>query len=181
MSRIARWTLALVVAALTLTATLGSAFAADRREPPPPPPPPAGSPLERAYQDERARLGMAEARLQRAGSQADSVQELIARLRAHHQETAPLERALAAFRERLAAARHEWEQARDTLRAHAGFDDQGKMTNADQARATVASAHASVEHVRRILDEAQRALDAALAAYRNARRDSTAPQIPAQS
>lgn len=178
MSRIARWSLALVVGLLTLTATFGSVFAADRREPPPPPPPTAGSPLERAYQDERARLAMAEARLQRAGAQADSVQNLIAWLREHHKETAPLERALAAFRERLAAARHEWEQARDTLRAHAGFDDQGKVINADQARATVASAHASLEHVRRILDEAQRALAAALAAYRH---DSAAPQLPAQS
>jgi hypothetical protein len=182
MSRIARWTLALVVALLTLTASLGSAFAEPRSEPRPPSAPPVNnSTLERAYQLEQQRLREQEAQLKQAGAYADAIQALITRLKEHHQETGLLERALATFRTRLAAARHEWELARDILKAHAGFDDRGKVTNADQARATVAAAHSHLDRAAEIMRAAYRDLSAALMVYRRTHHDSTPPQIPTVS
>src|SRR5262245_38238881 len=131
MSRIARWTLAFVaVLLLTLTAGLGSAFAEPR---PPSAPPTDHSALQRAYQLEKQRLREQDARLQQAGAEADKLQALIRQLKEQRQETGPLERALTAFRTRVAAAHHEWELARDIITAHTGFDDQGKVINVDQA------------------------------------------------
>jgi hypothetical protein len=188
MSRIARWTLALVIALLTLTVSLGSAFAEPTHPPTPTPapsptprptPPPVNtSSLEYIYQMEQQQLREQAAHLGQAATYIPAVQAMITRLAANHQETAPLERALAAYRAHLYAAHHEWELARDILKAHVGFDDQGKLTNLDQARVTVETAHIHMEHVAQILRAAYAELSAALAAYRNTHHNGIAPEQP---
>jgi hypothetical protein len=188
MSRIARWTIALVIALLALTVSLGSAFAEPTYPPLPTPlptpvatpvhPPVDTSTLEQAYQLAQQQLKEQEAHLKQAGTYAGAVQEMILRLKANHQDTAPLERALVAYRARLAAAQHEWEIAREILRAHLGFDALGKVTNADQARATVAAARSHMANVASILRAAYSELSAALAAYRNTHHSGTMPQPP---
>jgi len=188
MSRIARWTLALVVALLTLAASLGGAFAEPTHPPSPtrvPTPiatpvatPVDNSSLERAYQYELQQLREQEAQLRQARTYVGVVQAMITDLTAKHQETAPLVRALAAYCVRLAAAQHEWELARDILRAHVGFDYLGKVTNPDQARATVAAARSHLEHVAYIIRAAYSELSAALTAYRLAHPHSIAPERP---
>jgi hypothetical protein len=162
MSRTTRWLLTLVVTLVALCATFGSAAAAPRAVDTPPP---ANTSLERAYQAEKQHLRMMEGQFHQAGVFADEVASLIHRLKEHGVDTTPLERALAAFRDRIGAAHRQWEAARDILATHAGFDDQGHVTNADQARATVRNAYAHLMRADRIIRAAFHDLRVAVAAF----------------
>jgi hypothetical protein len=163
MSRTTRLLLTLVVALVALCATFGSAAAAPRAADTTPPP--GNTSLERAYQVEKQHLRRMEFQFHQASAFAEEVAALIHRLKEHGVDTMPLERALAAFRDRMGAAHHQWETARDTLATHAGFDDEGHVTNADQARATVRNAHAHLMRADRIVYAAFHDLRAAVAAF----------------
>ncbi|MFL5801835.1 MAG: hypothetical protein ACJ8CR_08830 [Roseiflexaceae bacterium] len=167
MSRIARWLLTLSVALIALFATFGSAAAAPRAADPTPP---NNARLERAYKAEQENLRAMEHRFQQARTRADEVAKLIARFKEHSVDTAPLERALAAFRGRIAEAHHQWEAARDVLAAHAGFDGQGHVTDAGQAGATVLKAHTQLARARTTIETATRQLHAAVEAFLRAHR-----------
>jgi hypothetical protein len=176
MSRLARWTLALIVATLMLATSLGSAFATPRT---PPNPPGRNAALEAAYRVAKQRLKVQDTRLIHADAYAARVDAVIARLKERRQDTAPLERAIAAFRSRMADARKEWQGAQAGLATHAGFDDQGKVTNADQARASLKGAHEHMEQATRIARAAYRDLHAAFVAYRRSHRGAEEPLPPA--
>jgi hypothetical protein len=167
MSRIARWFLTLSVALVALFATFSSVAAAPRTVDPTPP---NNARLERAYKAEQQSLHEMERRFQQASAQADEVAKLITRFKEHSVDTAPLERALAAFRSRIADAHHQWEAARDILTDHAGFDAQGHVTDAKQASATVAKAHVHLAQARATIEMATRQLRAAVAAFLRAHR-----------
>jgi hypothetical protein len=157
----------LSVALIALFATFGSAAAAPRATEPPPP---NNARLERAYKAEQQSLRAMERRFQQARANAEEVAKLIARFKEHNVDTAPLERALAAFRSRIAEAHGQWEAARDVLAAHAGFDGQGHVTEARQASATVMKAHTQLERARTTIDRAARQLHAAVEAFKRAHR-----------
>jgi len=160
--RIVRWLITLSVALVALFATFSSAAAAPRAADTPPS---NNTRLERAYKIEQQSLREMERRFQQASAQADDVAKLIARFKQHGVDTAPLERALAAFRSRIAEAHHQWEMARDVLAAHAGFDAQGHVTDARQAGATVLKAHNHLAQARATIELAARQLRAAVAAF----------------
>jgi hypothetical protein len=162
MSRTTRLLLTLAVALVALCATFGSATAAPRAVDTPPS---GNTSLERAYQAEKQHLRMMELQFHQAGAFADEVAALIHRLKEHGVDTMPLERALTTFRDRMGAAHRQWEAARDTLATHAGFDGEGHVTNADQARATVRNAHAHLMRADRIIRIAFHDLRAAVAAF----------------
>jgi hypothetical protein len=162
MSRIARWFLTLAVALLAAGATMGSAAAAPRAADTSPP---NTARLEHAYQAERWHLREMEHRLYEAHQYAERVAALITHLKAHGLDTAPLDRALDAFRAHMADARHQWEAARNTLATHAGFDAQGHVTDAAKAGATLRDAHSHLMRGRAILGAADRALHEAVAAF----------------
>jgi hypothetical protein len=90
---------------------------------------------------------------------------MIAKLKERGVDTARLERALEAFRARMADARKQWEAARDVLAAHAGFDAEGHVTDARKAHATIMQAHAHLMRARSLADRAFRDLHAVLATY----------------
>ena len=162
MSRTARWLLNLSIAFVALFATFGSAAAAPRAVDQPPG---ANARLERAYKEEQQRLAAMERRFNEAGAFADKVAGLIAQLKEHGVDTARLERALAAFRDQMAAAHRQWEAARDVLATHAGFDGEDHVTDARQARATVTQAHLHLMRARTLADRAFHDLRAVLATY----------------
>ncbi len=56
------------------------------------------------------------------------------------------------------------------LAAHAGFDAEGHVTNAKQASATVAKAHAHLAQARAIIDAATGQLREAVVAFQRAHR-----------
>ncbi|HEY3232407.1 MAG TPA: hypothetical protein VGJ87_24460 [Roseiflexaceae bacterium] len=163
MSRTTRLLLTLAVALVALCATFGSAAAAPRTADTTPPP--GNTSLERAYQAEKQHLRMMEGQFHQARAFADEVAALIQRLKEHGGDTMPLERALATFRDRMGAAHRQWEAARDILATHAGFDDEGHVTNADRARATVRNAHAHLMRADRIIRAAFHDLRTAAAAF----------------
>lgn len=168
-----RFTIALLVALMAIAATVGSAFAA----PGPgnqPPANPAG--LTRAYREQQARLKLQDLRLKHAAEFAGKVEAMVAKLKAQGKDTAALERALAEYRAAIERARSEWQAAAATLAKHAGFGDDGKVTNADQARATLKDAHGHMEQTHKIAHEAFVALRKAMAEFRKANRGT--PELP---
>jgi hypothetical protein len=167
MSRIARWILTLSVALVALFATFGSAAAAPRAGDPPPS---ARAGLERAYKEEQQRLATMERRFQEAKTFADTVATMIAMLKEHGVDTTRLERALVLFRNRMADAHRQWEAARDTLAAHAGFDAEGHVTDVGKAGTTVAKSHACLLRAHAIGETALRELRAVVASYTRPRR-----------
>ena len=119
-------------------------------------------------------------RLKNADQHAGKLDRLITKLKAKGQDTAALEQAVAAFRTDIAKARAEWQAASDALDTHAGFDNDGKVTDADQAHATVKDAHSHMEQAHTIARGAFEHLHAAVVAYRKAHRDVKEPVAPPQ-
>ncbi len=177
-SRFSRWTLALLVALVAVGISFGSASAAPANKPATPNP--ANAALARAYKLEQDRLRLQDVRLKNAGQYAGKLDQLIAKLKAKGQDTAALEQAVAAFRTGIAMARAEWQAASATLAAHTGFDGAGKVTNADQARATLKDAHGHMEQAHTIARGAYEKLHAAIVAYRKAHREVKEPVAPPQ-
>jgi hypothetical protein len=136
--------------------------------------------LTRAYKLEQQRLRLQDVRLKTASQYAGKIDQLIAKLKAKGQDTAALEQAVAAFRTGITQARAEWQAASATLATHAGFDGAGKVTNADQARATLKDAHGHMEQAHTIARGAYQKLHAAIAAYRKAHRELKEPAAPPQ-
>ncbi len=176
-ARFSRWTLALLVALVAVGMSFGSASAAPAK---PTPTTPANAALSRTYKIEQGRLKLQDTRLKNADKHAGKLDQLIAKLKAKGQDTAALEQAVATFRTDIANARAEWQAASATLATHAGFDADGKVTNADQARATLKDAHGHMEQVHAIARGAYQKLHAALVAYRKAHREVKEPVAPLQ-
>jgi hypothetical protein len=173
-ARFSRWTLGLVAALVALCATVGLTNAAPGAAPNPPNP----SALTGQYRAQQQQLRAQDMRLAQATQHAAKIDVLIAKLKSKGQDTAALEQAVAAFRASMAQARAAWQAASDTLALHAGFDNDGKVTNADQARATLAAAGASMRQVHQIAVDAYKALHRAIVAYRQAHRDVPEPAEP---
>jgi hypothetical protein len=177
-ARFSRWILALLVALVAVGMSSGSASAA--------PVPPGGGTakaelaLSRTYKAEQKRLKLQDARLKRVEDYATKIDSLIAKFKAKGKDTAALEQAVVAFRSSIALARAEWQAASAILATHAGFDADGKVSNADQARATLKDAHSHIEQVHTIARAAYEKLHTAIAAYRKAHREVTAPVAPPQ-
>jgi hypothetical protein len=177
-ARLSRWTLALLVALIAVGMSFGSASAA----------PAAGAggttkadlALSRMYKAEQQRLKLQDARLARVTDYTTKIDSLIAKLKAKGKDTAALEQAVAAFRTGIAQARAEWQAASATLATHTGFDNNGKVTNADQARATLKDARGHMEQAHRIAGGAYQKLHAAIVAYRKAHREVKEPVAPPQ-
>ncbi|HEU5101215.1 MAG TPA: hypothetical protein VFU22_19460 [Roseiflexaceae bacterium] len=174
-ARLSRWTLAVLVALVAVGMSFGSASAAPAN-----PAAKQDAALSRKYNEQKQRLKLQDVRLNRALEYATKIDSLIAKLKAKGKDTASLEQAVAAFRDGIARARAEWQAASDTLTAHAGFDAAGKVVNADQARATLKSAHEHMENTHTIARDAYKSLHAAVAAYRKANRQVKEPVAPLQ-
>jgi hypothetical protein len=166
--------MALAIALVAIGMTFGTAAAAPAGGAEKPRP---TTELTRMYRAEQLRLRVQGERLTHAATFAAKLDTLIAKLKAKGQDTSALEKAVAAFRASLGKARAEWQAAKDTLATHAGFDDTGKVTNADQARATLKDAHAHMEQAHTIAHQAFLTLKKAVAAYRKAHRNT--PEVPA--
>lgn len=179
--------IALLAALIAIAASLGSAFAApsSERQPPPSatqpparPTPPAvpANQLARTYREEQQRLKLQDVRLKGAVEFATRIEKVIAQLKSKGKDTTALEAAVASYRTGITNARAQWQIAADALAAHAGFDANGKVTDADQARATLKSAHSAMEQARKTAHDAFVALRKALAEARKANR--TMPKLP---
>ena len=175
-TRFSRWILALLAALVAIGMNIGSAAAAPASKPTSPNP--TNAALARTYKLEQNRLRLQDVRLKNAEVYAGKIDQQIAKLKAKGQDTAALEQAVAGFRTSITQARAEWQSASATLATHAGFDAAGKVSNADQARATLKDAHSHMEQAHTIAHAAYKSLHAAIAAYRKAHRQVTEPVAP---
>lgn len=165
-----RLTIALLAALVAVLASAGSAFAAprtERNEPPKPQEPPkVNVVLSRYFREEQQRHKAQDFRLKGALYQATYVDKVIASMQAKGKDTTALQAAVDAYRAGIASARAEWQLADNTLAAHAGFDADGKVIDADAARATLKDAHSHAEQATRLANQAAEAFRKAMEAFR---------------
>jgi len=169
-----RWVLALVIAMVAVGLNFGHAAAAPASGAAKPG---ANVKLTQMYRAAQLRLRVQGERLRRVDLFAGKLDALVAKLQARGQDTAALEQALASFRASIEQARAEWNAAKSILDSPAGFGTGGKVTDADQARATLQAARGHMEQAHAIAKGALRELRAAFVAYRKAHH--RVPQVPA--
>lgn len=162
MFRIARWLTPTFAALLLLLGTFGFASAAERGSTTPPPANYAE--LEKQYHLQQSQLRSLDELLKRDERRSAEVATLIARAKAEGKNTAALEQALADYRSKLGGARTAWYTAAVALKTHTGFSTAGKVTNADQARATLKAAKSALEQSYLTARSAEELLNKALAA-----------------
>lgn len=104
--------------------------------------------------------------LDRANGVVAKVQTYIANQKANGQDTSSLEVALATYQQQLAAAQSSHTTAANVLATHAGFDNNGNVTNPDLARQTLTDAHQALSNAHITLVQAGTDLRKALNDYR---------------
>jgi len=127
--------------------------------------------LERIYRRELRVLAAQANRLERVGSLTDRAEELIERLKERGINTQALETALTDFKAALPAAVSANARAKSTLDAHAGFDANGKVTDAAAARETVKSAGKDLREAHKTIQDAFRDLQRTLRTFRHDNRN----------
>lgn len=119
--------------------------------------------LGHAAEDQALHLG-------HAGEVADFVQEWIDTLAEGGQDVSQLQAALDSFEAGLAEAQGHYEEAKAVLDAHAGFDDDGKVTDREQAAETLRQAGHSLRDSRRALKDGALELRRAVRDWRREHR-----------
>ena len=131
--------------------------------------------LYRAQQQQTAAMSK---RLAGAVQYATKIDALIAKLKGKGQSTTALEQAVAAYRAGIAQASAKLQAANVLLAAHAGFDATGKVTNTDQARATVQQVQSQIEQAHKTAADTFKALHLAMQIYGKSHRDAQEPAPP---
>lgn len=93
---------------------------------------------------------------------------MIARAKENGKDTAGLETALAEFNTTLGEARLKYDQTGRIIRQHPGFDDEGKVIEAETARTTLEEIRTGSKEVREIVGGALKSLREAGKAFREA-------------
>jgi hypothetical protein len=106
--------------------------------------------------------------INKADKGANKLSELIARAKAKGKDTAELEKALADFNTKLGEIRLAYDQTGRLIKQHAGFDDQGKVTDPEIARKTLEDVRKGNQEVRQMLAQAVKALREAGQEFRKA-------------
>ena len=117
--------------------------------------------------------------IDKANQAANKTQEWIDEAKAKGLNTAEIESALAAFKMQIAAAQASHDSAKATLDAHAGFDNNGNVTDREQARQTILAVGKSVRDARQTLVKAtvdfQKTVREQLKKYRDNRSATPKP------
>lgn len=101
---------------------------------------------------------------------ADFVQRWIDELAAGGEDVSGLQAALDAFEAKLAEAQGHYEAAKAVLDEHAGFDDEGKVTDREAARETLREVGRSLRDARRALKDGAIELRRAVRDWRHEHR-----------
>ena len=142
------------------------------------PPPPAGEEhapgklviarLQRMYRVIHRRSDIQTRSLGRAEKFTKRSEEIIANLKEKGKDVTELENALAGFKIDLARATDAHETSQDILNTHAGFDEDGKVVDVDQARSTIKSAQENIHQCRITLHESTHKLREVIQKFREA-------------
>jgi hypothetical protein len=167
---------ALVVALTVAALPLASAFAAPATDNSTPPA--AGNTLNPRLELAWARVQVGVERVnlmsKRSAVMVDKLQTLIDRAKANGKDVTALQSALDAFKQALKSAAPTIAKINSIKTTHAGFDANGKVTDATQAAATLKEIKSQFEALRGQLAPARKALTAAVKAFRDANPRPTA-------
>jgi len=98
----------------------------------------------------------------------ERAQQLIDRASENGKDVSALQDALGAFETALKDARPSNESAQGIVNSHQGFDDNGKVTNAEKAKETVRAMSEKMKEIKDAMDGTGKALREALKAFRQA-------------
>lgn len=132
--------------------------------------------LEKLYQAQLIALDAQTKNLVRADQATVRVTELIAKLKERGLDTTPLEQALATYQAEMVLAHQAHDTAAAILGTHAGFDDNGKVTDIQAARETVKQAGQSLREARQTMRQAAVDLRQAIREFREANQPDNTVQ-----
>jgi hypothetical protein len=121
-------------------------------------PPRDGSHLEKVYARLQEFSSKQAERLANSDEFIARIEARIAKLKEHGVDTSEVEAALTNFTAQLPIAQAAHDSAAATLATHAGFDDNGKVTDPATARETVRSAATDLNTCRQTLKDAAQAI-----------------------
>lgn len=156
--------LSMLVAALAMAAVpVSSAYAADEN-----PPAPDNARLEKAWE----RLSAAYEKLGKAFEDIDAhiakFQGMIDKAASNGKDVTDLQSALDAYESALTATRPQYEDLGQTIRAHSGFDANGKVTDAVTALETLKEVREQMKSIKDGMGGTFKALQEAAKAFREA-------------
>ncbi len=123
--------------------------------------------LEKAFTAEQNRLGVQQANLDKTNTLVTRVQSLIDNAKAKGEDTSALESALATFQSQVGNARSAHATAASILSTHAGFNPNGKVTDATAAKQTVLDARQALQNAATQMTQAVQDLKSAVQAWRD--------------
>ena len=124
--------------------------------------------LEQAYQREQAWLTTQQNNLNKMNTVADKVQQFITTQQGKGKDVTALQAALATFKSQLVTAQASHTTAANVLSTHLGFDANGKVTDAAQARQTLLEARQSLRDAHDVMRQAVNDLRRAIRQWRQA-------------
>jgi len=165
--------LAALVAVLALAALpVTSAFASDEN-------PPRGDvsneKLEQAWARQIKIYGRLGKAFENTHTQISKIQDLIDKAAANGKDVSALQAALDAFEATLKNARPTYEAIKAIVNSHQGFDESGKVTDAEKAKSTVQEMQSKMQELKTAMNGAGKALREAIKAFREANRPANAP------
>ncbi len=169
----------LVLAGIIAAAPTHAAYAA-----PATPPAPAqteqtrNARLERVYQREQQWLNTQQDNLNKMNNIADKVLQFITTQQGKGKDVTALQAALTTFKSQIATAQASHAIAAGALNTHVGFDVNGKVTDAAQARQTLLDARQSLRDAHNVMRQAIYDLHRALRTWRQANGPKAAIATP---
>lgn len=163
--------LSAMTAVLALAAPLSSALAVD---------PPAdreisNERLEKIWARELEAYNRLGGKFERSDEFVEKVQGLIDKAAENGRDVSAVQAALDAFEAAVGNARPIYESAREIINAHAGFDENGKVTDAAQAKETVRALGDKLKEIKSAMGGTGRALREAIRAFREASKPDDSP------
>jgi len=103
----------------------------------------------------------------------ERAQRLIDRASANGKDVSAVQAALDAFKASVKNARPTYESLKGIINSHQGFDDAGKMTDSEKAKATVKEMGDKLKEIRSLMGGTGKALREAVRAFRDANKPAT--------
>jgi hypothetical protein len=122
--------------------------------------------LSNFYKREQNFLNVQSTYLQKAGQLAATTQQVIDAAKAEGKDPAALEAALAQFNADIAQAQSLHDQAANILGAHSGFDNNGDVTNVQDAHQTLLDARLKLRSAHSLIIQAIHTLDRVILDWR---------------
>lgn len=171
-SIISKIMMAVLAVALTVAAfPVTSVFAADEQ------PPVRGELTDEKLEKLWARQVQAYERMGKGFEDTEAhiakIQGMIDKAAENGKDVSALQSALDAYAAALAASKPAYDALGEVITAHAGFDADGKVTDSEQAQATVKEAREQMQALKSSMGDTFKALREAIKAFREANKPAT--------